>query len=144
MKKLLITKALVLLSFCLVGQASISGVVTDPSGSPLIGVNIVELGTSNGTISDIDGSYQISVGPNASLVFSFTGMRTVTEEVGTRSTIDIILEEDSELLVEVIVTALGFRVKKDETGSTASVVQPEDIYRSGEIYIVECIGSKSI
>ena len=143
MKKLLTTAALLLLSYFLVGQATVSGVVTDPSGGPLIGVNIVELGTSNGTITDIDGSYEISVGSDASLVFSFTGMRTVTQEVGGRSSIDIILEEDSELLDEVIVTALGFRVKKDETGSTASVVQPEDIYRSGESTLLNALGAKA-
>ena len=143
MKKLFFISAILMLSIGISAQVTVSGVVSDPTGEPLIGVNIVELGTSNGTISDLDGSYQIQVSEGASLVFSFTGMSTVTEEVGSRTTIDVYMEEDAELLDEVIVTALGFKVRKDETGSTASVVKPEDISRSGESTLLNALGAKA-
>ena len=57
---------------CLIAQQRVSGTVTDSNGSPLIGVNILELGTSNGTITDLDGKYDLEVSPEASLVFSYT------------------------------------------------------------------------
>ena len=124
-------------------QINVSGIVVDGRGDPLIGVNIIEEGTTNGTISDLDGSYSLTAGADAVLVFSFTGMKTVNEIVAGRTTINVTLEEDAELLDEVIVSALGFKVKKDETGSTAAVVKPEDITRSGESTLLNSLGAKA-
>ena len=97
------------------------GVVVDDSGEAVIGANILEKGTTNGTISDIDGSYSLTVQNGATLEFSFTGMSTMTEIVNGRTSIDVTMAESSEFLDEVIVSALGFEMKKDETGSTAAV-----------------------
>lgn len=143
MKKLFLLASMLGLAFTIYGQNSVSGVVTDATGSPLIGVNILEAGTSNGTITDLDGSYSVSVANGATLVYSFTGMKTLDVVVDGRSDIDIIMEEDAELLDEVIVSALGFKVKKDEVGSTTSVVKPDDIYRSGESTLLNSLGAKA-
>lgn len=124
-------------------QVTISGTVTDDYGESLIGVNILEEGTSSGTITDIDGNYTITVAEGANLIFSYTGMRDQTVIVDGRSSINLTMEEASELLDEVIVSALGFKVKKDETGSTASVVNPEDISRSGESTLLNSLGAKA-
>ena len=145
MKKLSLTIALAL--WCVLGslyaQQSISGTITDADGEAMIGVNILEEGTTNGTISDLDGSYSLTVADGANLVFSFTGMTTITEAVGNRSVVDIVMSEASELIDEVIVTALGFKVKKDETGTTAANVRPEDIGRSGEVNLLNALGAKA-
>jgi len=143
MKKLFISIVFLLCTAGLMAQTTVTGVVTDATGEALIGVNILESGTTNGAISDLDGSYSITVSDGATLVFSFTGMRTVTEAVSGRSTVDLIMEEDAALLDEVIVSALGFKVKKDETGSTAAVVRPEDITRSGESTLLNSLGAKA-
>lgn len=145
MKKL--SLLLVCMAWCcmstLIAQQTISGTVTDSNGEAMIGVNILEDGTTNGTITDIDGSYSLTVADGATLVFSFTGMTTVSEVVNGRSTIDLIMDESSELIDEVIVTALGFEVKKDNTGTTAASVKPEVIGRSGEINLLNALGGKA-
>ena len=145
MKKL--SLLLVCMAWCcmstLIAQQTISGTVTDSNGEAMIGVNILEDGTTNGTITDIDGSYSLTVADGATLVFSFTGMTTVSEVVNGRSTIDLIMSEASELIDEVIVTALGFEVKKDNTGTTAANVRPEDIGRSGEVNLLNALGGKA-
>ncbi len=143
MKKLIGTLLLLCATYVLSAQVTVSGVVTDGTGEALIGVNILESGTTNGAISDLDGSYSITVSNGATLVYSFTGMKTVTELVSGRSTINLRMDEDAELLDEVIVSALGFKVKKDETGSTAAVVRPEDITRSGESTLLNSLGAKA-
>ena len=140
---MLLTFLLVNVVLVLNAQINVSGVVLDEQGSPLIGVNILEQGTANGTISDIDGSYSIGVANGATLIFSFTGMSSVTEAVAGRTNIDVTMQEDAELLDEVIVSAIGFKVKKDESGSTASVVKPDDIYRSGETTLLNSLGAKA-
>lgn len=129
--------------FFLSAQVTVSGIVTDGTGEALIGVNILETGTTNGAISDLDGSYSITVSNGATLVYSFTGMKTVTEIVSGRTVINLVMDEDAELLDEVIVSALGFKVKKDQVGSTAAIVKPEDITRSGESTLLNSLGAKA-
>ncbi|MFT4565528.1 MAG: TonB-linked SusC/RagA family outer membrane protein [Saprospiraceae bacterium] len=143
MKQLFFLISLLLLASTSSAQQAVKGLVVDGEGESLIGVNILELGTANGTITDIDGTYSLTVQEGASLVFSFTGMETMTEVVGSRSTIDVTLESSSELLDEVVVTALGFTQRKDETGSTVVSVAPENIKRSGEANLLNSLGAKA-
>ncbi|MCL1943879.1 MAG: TonB-dependent receptor [Candidatus Azobacteroides sp.] len=108
--------------FCAFAQSvSVSGVVKDESGDVLIGVTIVESGTTNGTITDADGKYQITVASNAKLTFSFIGYQTTTMEVRGRKTIDLVLKEDTKALEEVVVVGYGTMKKKDLTGAVTSV-----------------------
>lgn len=128
----------------ILAQVNVKGVVTDSDGEALIGVNIIEQGTVNGTITDYDGSYSINVKSAESvLVFSYTGFRSQEVTVGNQTTLDLTLTESAELLDEVIVSALGFEIKKDETGTTASNVDPEDIGRSGEATLLNSLGAKA-
>lgn len=101
---------------------TVSGKVTSADdGSGMPGVSIAEKGTSNGVISDAEGNYTISVGPNAILVFSFVG--TVTQEiaVGDRTSLSVQLQSDVTQLGEVVVVGYGVQEKKDLTGSVASL-----------------------
>jgi len=125
-------------------QRTVTGTIQDNSGESLIGVNIIEQGTTNGTITDIDGNFSMSVaGDNSVLEISYTGMDNQLVTVGTNSFFDITLREDSQLLEEVVVTALGFTQKKDETGSTSVSVDPENIQRSGEVNLLNSLGAKA-
>src|SRR5690554_5860213 len=101
---------------------SVSGVVTDVSGEPLPGVNIVEKGTTNGVITDFYGNYSIEVMSNESvLVFSFMGFSSTERVVGSNRTINVVLEEDQKLLDEVLVVGYGTVSRKDVTTAVSSV-----------------------
>jgi len=90
-------------SFLLSGQNAVSGIITSGSGEALIGANVLEKGTSNGTITDIDGSYSLNVSDGAILVISYTGFTDQEITVGSQGTINISLDE-GQLLDELVVT----------------------------------------
>jgi TonB-linked SusC/RagA family outer membrane protein len=126
-------KRLPLLAFAIIcwvqlaaAQSNISGTVKDGAGMTLPGVSILEKNTTNGTLSDADGKYSISIASGATLVFSYVGM--VPSEVipGTNSIMDVTLEYDSKSLNEVVVTGYQSERKKDITGAV-SVVNIKDI-----------------
>lgn len=128
----------------LMAQKMVQGSIKDADGTPMIGVNIVEEGTINGTISDLDGNFSLEVaGPQSVLLISYTGYAPMRQAVGDASTINLTLEEDVEILDEVVVSALGFTEKKDELGATSSSVRAEDISRSGEAMFLNALGAKA-
>src|SRR5258706_7967601 len=99
-------------------QKTVTGrVVAKDDGAALPGVNIVEKGTTNGTVTDADGKYSISVGSGATLVFSFIGYSTQEIVVENQSTIDVTMSTDSKSLDEVVVIGYGVANKRDLTGS---------------------------
>ncbi|HZL09568.1 MAG TPA: TonB-dependent receptor [Prolixibacteraceae bacterium] len=108
-------------------QSSISGKVTDSSGSPIPGVSIVVKGTTNGNISNSDGKYSLSNIPeNATLQFSFIGMKTQEIAVGTKTTLNVVMEQETVGIEEVVAIGYGTQRKKDLTGSV-SVVKTSDL-----------------
>ncbi|HTE34409.1 MAG TPA: TonB-dependent receptor plug domain-containing protein, partial [Chryseolinea sp.] len=101
---------------------TVTGRVTaSDDGSSIPGVNIIEKGTSNGTVTDVDGKYSISVGDNTTLVFSFVGYTTQEQVVGTQSAINVILGPDVTSLNEVVVVGYGTQEKKELTSAVTSV-----------------------
>lgn len=103
-------------------QKSVSGKVTDSSGEPLPGVTVLIKGTTNGTVTNVNGNYTLANIPeNVTLVFSFVGMRTQEIELGNQSTIDIIMEVDAIGLDEVIAVGYGVQKKSDIINSVVSV-----------------------
>lgn len=99
----------------------IKGVVTDSSGEPLIGVNIVEKGTKNGTITDFDGKFVLNVSPESKLKVSYVGFKTLNLNVSKKDFYDIVLETDSELLDEVVVVGYGTMKKSDLSGASQGI-----------------------
>lgn len=101
---------------------TIKGTITDMTGEPLPGVSVVVKGTTTGVMTDIDGKYAISV-PNreATLVITYMGFKPQEHKVGDKTTIDIVLEEQSQDLDEVVVVGYGVQKKVNLTGSVASV-----------------------
>lgn len=103
-------------------QHEVTGTVTDGSdGSSLPGVNILEKGTSNGTATDAEGHFSITVSDNAILVFTFVGYATQEVSVGSQSTINVTLASDVTALNEVVVTGYGSQEKKEITGSVTAI-----------------------
>ncbi len=108
-------------------QQSIRGSVKDSNGLPLPGANVIVKGTSNGTQTDFDGNFTISeVANNATLLVSYIGYVSQEIPVDGRSTINVILQEDTQSLNEVVVVAYGTATKKDLTGAV-SVIGNEEL-----------------
>ena len=100
----------------------VSGVVKDAAGLPVIGANVVEKGTTNGVFSDVDGKYELKVtGKSPVIQFSYVGYVTQEIPVGTKTTIDVTLEEDKAQLEEVVVIGYGTARRKDLTGAISTV-----------------------
>jgi TonB-linked SusC/RagA family outer membrane protein len=113
-------------------QRTINGRVTSAIDKlPIPGVNIFEKGTSNGTVTDSDGKYQISVSENSVLAFSQIGSKTVEITVGSQTEINIEMEEGTTSLDEVVVTGSTLRQAKREIGNHISTVKAESLARSG-------------
>lgn len=101
---------------------TVTGTVTSPEGDPLIGVNILIQGTTTGTVTDIDGRYEVQVpDQDAVLVFSYTGYQSQEVNVGSQTVIDVVMQESSELLEEVVVVGYGTQKKRDVTGAVGSL-----------------------
>ncbi|MDO4497104.1 MAG: TonB-dependent receptor [Bacteroidales bacterium] len=113
--------ALMLLFNCTMAFAQkVSGNVVDNFGDPLAGVNIVEKGTTNGTLTDLDGNFSLDVNKGKTLVFSFVGY-TTQEVVVNGTKINVQMNEDSELLEDVVVVGYGSMQRKDLTSSITTV-----------------------
>lgn len=106
-------------------QKVVSGTVSDDTG-PLPGVSILIKGTNTGAETDFDGKYSLRANQGDVLVFTYLGMKTVERTVGSSSTINVVLQEDSDVLDEIVVVAYGTTTKESFTGS-ASVVGAKDL-----------------
>ncbi|WP_298474221.1 TonB-dependent receptor [uncultured Maribacter sp.] len=106
----------------------VTGSITDSDGVPLPGASVVEVGTTNGTQSDFDGNYEITVNEGASVSFSYVGMVTQTITISDQNKINITLQEDAAQLDEVVVVGYGAQKKINLTGSV-EVVKAEEITR---------------
>ncbi|MEJ1241758.1 SusC/RagA family TonB-linked outer membrane protein [Chryseolinea sp. T2] len=109
------------------GQSkTVTGKVTSgEDGTPIPGVNIIEKGTNNGTVTDVDGQYTIAVASTSTLVYSFVGFTSSEVTVGNQSKIDVAMKADVTSLAEVVVVGYGTQEKKELTSAVTSV-KPED------------------
>lgn len=98
---------------------TVNGLVVDATGEPIIGASVVEKGTSNGIVTDLDGKFTLNVKPGATLKVSFVGYQP--QEVKATSTMKIVLKEDTELLDEVVVVGYGTQKKVNLTGAVSTV-----------------------
>lgn len=121
MKQLLCLLLFALATVTVSAQTNISGKLLDTDGFPLVGATILAKGTTTGTVTDIDGNYELSVPEGVTdLVVSYTGYETLTIAIGSRSTIDIVLSEGISL-DEIVVTGYTAQSKRDITGAVATV-----------------------
>ena len=122
MKRLATIFLLCLMSSALFAQnIQVQGTVLDNEGYPQIGAGVFQKGTSNGTVTDLDGRYSLSVPADAALVYSFQGFSDVEEAVNGRETIDVTMNLDSQFLEEVVVVGYGVQKSKDLTAPIVTV-----------------------
>lgn len=111
---------LLALSMSATAQKTVSGKVTSSEdGSGLVGVSVVVKGTANGTVTDVEGEYSLSVPDNATLTFTYVGYVTVEENPSGRARIDVTLKPAADVLNEVVVTGYGSQIKREMTGNIA-------------------------
>jgi len=122
LRKVLLSLVLLLSCTVAMAQKNVSGVITDAQGEPLVGVSVVEAGTTNGTVTDIDGRYSLNVKPGAKLNVSYVGFTPQTINAGQ----SVQLAEDNAMLNEVVVVGYGTMRRKDVT-SSITTVQAKDL-----------------
>lgn len=132
---------LLVTSASLMAQNRVTGNITDEGGDPLIGVNVLEAGTSNGTVTDFDGNYELTIADGASLEFSYTGYETQTIVVGSQTTIDMVMSEGVNL-DEVVVTALGIERKKRALAYSVTELDGDQVATAKEINVGNALAGK--
>jgi TonB-linked SusC/RagA family outer membrane protein len=122
-------------------ERTISGRVTSVTdGSPLPGVNVVVKGTATGSVTDADGNYRLSVPQEGgTLVFTFIGLQSQEVEIGSRSTVDLAMDQDVTQLSEVLVTAFGIEKEKKSIGYAVQDVKGEQITTAREANLVNSL-----
>lgn len=120
-----------LLLLCTVGamgqKRSITGVVVDMTGEPIIGASIVEIGTTNGTVTDIVGKFSLSVPTNGKIQISYVGYKPETLTIKNQTVLQIKMAEDSEMLGEVVVTGYGGTQLRSKLTNSISKVKEEHL-----------------
>ena len=102
-------------------KITVTGQVKDPSNEGVIGASVIEKGTTNGTMTDMDGKFSLTVSPKATLTITYIGYRSQEIVVKGTASLNIVLQENAELLEEVVVIGYGSVKRKDVTTSVASV-----------------------
>jgi len=143
MKKVKLLLIFLCCSLALFAQnKSIQGKVIDESGEAVIGANILEKGTTNGTVTDIDGNFRMTVGTNAVLQISFIGYVTQDVSVGNRTSLSVTLLEDKQQLDEVVVTALGMNREKKALGYAITELKGDDLVKSNIVNPINALQGK--
>ena len=123
-------------------QRTVSGKVVDSKGEPLIGVTVLEKGTTNGAITDFDGNYSLEVaGPASVLQFSYVGYKSV-EFSAANSIINVTMGEDTEVLEEVVVTALGIKRSEKALSYNVQQVNADEITSNKDVNFVNSLSGK--
>ena len=121
--------SLLSVTFMYAQSGEISGNVVDGTGEPIIGATVMEKGTSNGTITDIDGNFKIKVEANATLVFTYIGFQN--QELPAQDGMKVVMQDDALSLNEVVVTGYTTQRKADLTGAI-STVSVDEIAKQNE------------
>lgn len=120
---------------------AVTGVVTDATG-PVIGASVIEKGnTTNGTITDLDGKFTLNIRPGATLVISYIGYKTV-EIAASKKPLKIVMSEDSKVLNEVVVTALGIKRERKALGYGVDEVKGESLTKAKETNVINSMAGR--
>ncbi|MDR0508164.1 MAG: SusC/RagA family TonB-linked outer membrane protein [Dysgonamonadaceae bacterium] len=123
-------------------KLNISGTVTDATGEPLIGASVLEKGTTNGTVTDLDGQFTLTVSPNAVLTVSYMGYVPQDVKASGQSPLKIKLAEDVQALNEVVVTALGIKKQAKVLGYAVSEVKSDQITAGRDANAITALSGK--
>ena len=122
---------------------SVKGVVTDTKGEPIIGANVVEKGTTNGCITNIDGEFTLNTPTNATLVISFIGYQPVTIALNGQKTLNIQMQEEALSLETVVVTAMGIKKKAASLTYSTQQVGGDELTRAKDPNMITALAGKS-
>lgn len=120
----------------------VKGTVTDEQGEPLIGASIAIKGTSQGVITDFNGQFSIDASRNAALIVSYVGYRSEEVQVKGQSNLKIVLKEDSKIIDEVVVTALGIKRERKALGYSIGEVKGEELEKAKETNVINSLAGK--
>ena len=124
-------------------EQTVSGKVVDSNNEPLIGVSILEKGTSNGTITDLDGKFSLVVsGPNAILQFSYVGYHTLEKNIAGKKMLNVTLKEETQALEEVVVTALGIKRSEKALSYNVQQINSEAITANKDVNFINSLSGK--
>lgn len=123
-------------------QKTVTGTVSDEAGVPLLGVTIVVKGTTSGTSTDFDGNYSIQTQEGATLQFTYIGYQQQEKLVGASNVVNVTLSEDTEALDEVVVTAFGRTMTRNESTSSVVTVGSEEISKSPFVDVQQSLQGK--
>jgi Outer membrane receptor proteins, mostly Fe transport len=123
-------------------QKTVTGTVVEESGMSLPGVSVVVKGTTVGTVTDVDGKFQIAVDESSVLVFSFVGMTTQEITVGSQSVIEVVMAADALQVDEVVVTALGIKREKKALGYAVQDVKADELNKTGDGNMLSALQGK--
>lgn len=142
-----VPRTLLMLVLILIGTSvfaqtkQVTGVVKDATGETVIGASVVEKGTTNGVITDFDGVFKLTVSENAVLQISYIGYQTQEVKVAGKTTLDITLREDTEMLEEVVVVGYGAQKKESVIGAISQVTS-KDLLSTPSANISQAISGK--
>ena len=130
------------ISWAYTQEKTVTGNVTDQTGIPLPGVNILVAGTTNGTQTDFDGNYAIQVSEGDILMFSYIGQKTKRTTITSSNIVNVQMEDDTQALEEVVVTAFGIKRNPKNLGYAVSKVESEDIIENSEPDLIRSLSGK--
>lgn len=122
--------------------SKVRGTVTDEQGEPLIGASIAIKGTTSGVITDFNGQFSIDASKSATLIVSYVGYRAEEVQVKGQSNLKIVLKEDSKIIDEVVVTALGIKRERKALGYSLGEVKGEELAKAKETNVINSLAGK--
>ena len=123
-------------------DGKVKGIVTDHKGEPIACVNVVEKGTRNGTITDMDGSFVLELPEEATLVFSYIGYRSREIEYEGQLSLNVQLDDDAQILDEVVVTALGIEKKESSLPYATQLITGGELVRAKDFNFMSTLSGK--
>ncbi|WP_028295334.1 SusC/RagA family TonB-linked outer membrane protein [Olivibacter sitiensis] len=141
-KTLLLALLMVWAMYGAMAQNKVTGVVRDTLNAPLPGVSIRIKGSAQGTTTDVNGQFTLTVDPNATLRFTYTGFVAQEVPLNGRTTLNVILQEDTNELNEVVVTALGIKKERKALGYSVTEVQGEGLTQARETNVMNSLAGK--
>lgn len=123
-------------------KKTVTGRIVDANGEPLIGVSVMEKGTTNGAITDMDGNYTLTVGDNSVLQYSYVGYKNQEQSASGKNTINLTMAENSEQLEEVVVTALGIKRSEKALSYNVQQVKADDVTTNKDANFVNSLSGK--
>lgn len=124
-------------------QQTVTGTVTDSRGEALIGVSILVKGTENGTITNLDGNYTLTADNfNAVLVFSYIGYQTQEIPLNGRTSIQVVLQEDTQIIDEVVVTALGIKRSQKALSYNVQQISDDELLKNKDANFINALSGK--